>query len=163
VPADLRGDWPKALVAAGFLPSEPAAWLLEGILMYLADDGRELLLDQVGALSAPGSHLALDQRGAAQREEPRLAGTPKGAYKSAKSETDAEAARLGVRIPGVEPEASTENLAAWLNRHGWRAQVYNAVERFALYGREVERSVKEAAAQLWLASATVDKALRMTG
>src|SRR6185312_7496555 len=35
VAVDLRDDWPAALIAAGFDPSQPTAWLAEGLLPYL--------------------------------------------------------------------------------------------------------------------------------
>jgi methyltransferase (TIGR00027 family) len=157
VPADLRGDWPRALVTAGFRSEVPTAWLLEGILMYLNEDERDRLLDRVTALSAPGSHLGLDHRGIAAQDG-RRAGNSSPAQspnqdREAYRDTDADAAHLGVRIPGRQAEASEAAPEAWLNWHGWDAQVYNAVERFRFHGRQVEATVEEAAAQLWLARA----------
>lgn len=35
VAIDLRFDWPSALAEAGFDPSEPTAWIAEGLLGYL--------------------------------------------------------------------------------------------------------------------------------
>jgi len=58
VPIDLRQDWPAALKAAGFDPSLPSAWLAEGLLPFLPADAQDRLLDDVSALSAPGSRLA---------------------------------------------------------------------------------------------------------
>lgn len=59
VPADLTGDWDSALRDAGFDPSEPTAWALEGVLPYVAD-GPHLLFDRIQELSAPGSRVAVE-------------------------------------------------------------------------------------------------------
>lgn len=64
VPADLREDWPQALVAAGFEPARPTAWVAEGLLFYLHEDAVHRLLEDMRGLSAPGSHLATDTMGA---------------------------------------------------------------------------------------------------
>ena len=46
--------------AAGFDPAAPAAWLAEGLLIYLPPDAQDRLFDQITALSAPGSTLATE-------------------------------------------------------------------------------------------------------
>lgn len=61
VPMDLASPlWPDALVGAGYQPDQPSAWLLEGLLFYIPEDGVHQVLDQVAALSAPGSRIAAD-------------------------------------------------------------------------------------------------------
>lgn len=60
VSVDLRYDWPAALVDAGFDAAEPTAWIAEGLLGYLPPDAQDRLLDQVTALSAPGSRLGVE-------------------------------------------------------------------------------------------------------
>jgi methyltransferase (TIGR00027 family) len=60
VAIDLRDDWPAALTQAGFNPAEPAAWIAEGILPYLPTDAQDRLLDQITALSVPGSRFATE-------------------------------------------------------------------------------------------------------
>lgn len=59
VPADLTADWDDALRDAGFDPSEPTAWALEGLLPYV-DDGPHLFFDRIHELSAPGSRVAVE-------------------------------------------------------------------------------------------------------
>lgn len=61
--ADLRTDWPAALVAAGFDPSSPSAWSLEGLLPYLTSKAHQALFAGIGELSAPGSRLAIGALG----------------------------------------------------------------------------------------------------
>ncbi|MEV7092696.1 class I SAM-dependent methyltransferase [Amycolatopsis sp. NPDC051045] len=62
VAADLRGDWPGALRAAGFDPARPTAWSVEGLLGYLPPEAQDRLLDTVTELSAPGSRVATESR-----------------------------------------------------------------------------------------------------
>ncbi|OBI99054.1 class I SAM-dependent methyltransferase [Mycobacterium asiaticum] len=61
--ADLRTDWPAALVAAGFDPNSPSAWSLEGLLPYLTSKAHQALFAGIGELSAPGSRLAIGALG----------------------------------------------------------------------------------------------------
>ena len=58
VAVDLRDDWPKALIDAGFDTSRPTAWIAEGLLGYLPPEAQDRLLDNITALSANGSRLA---------------------------------------------------------------------------------------------------------
>lgn len=60
VAVDLREDWPAALRKAGFDPTQRTAWIAEGLLGYLPADAQDRLLDQIGALSVPGSRFATE-------------------------------------------------------------------------------------------------------
>jgi methyltransferase (TIGR00027 family) len=60
VAIDLRDDWPTALRAAGFDPTQPAAWSAEGLLGYLPPEAQDRLLDTITSLSAPGSRVATE-------------------------------------------------------------------------------------------------------
>ncbi|TRW81719.1 class I SAM-dependent methyltransferase [Mycolicibacterium sp. 018/SC-01/001] len=60
VGVDLRDDWPQTLRRNGFDPGRPSAWIAEGLLIYLPPDAQDRLLDNIGALSAPGSVLATE-------------------------------------------------------------------------------------------------------
>ncbi|RAV17133.1 SAM-dependent methyltransferase [Mycolicibacterium sp. GF69] len=60
VACDLRFDWPAALKAAGFDPSQPTAWSAEGLLGYLPPEAQDKLLDTITELSAPGSRVAVE-------------------------------------------------------------------------------------------------------
>ncbi|KQH76751.1 SAM-dependent methyltransferase [Mycobacterium gordonae] len=60
VAIDLRGDWPSALRQAGLDPSQPTAWLAEGLLIYLPPEAQDRLFDNITALSAPGSTVATE-------------------------------------------------------------------------------------------------------
>jgi len=60
VAMDLRNDWPSALIAAGFDPTQPTAWSAEGLLGYLPPEAQDRLLDTITELSATGSRVALE-------------------------------------------------------------------------------------------------------
>lgn len=60
VPADLRDDWPTALLRSGFDPALPTAWIAEGLFGYLPPQAHDRLLDNVTGLSAPGSRMATE-------------------------------------------------------------------------------------------------------
>ncbi|MFM9035245.1 MAG: class I SAM-dependent methyltransferase [Mycobacterium sp.] len=57
---DLRDDWPAALRAHGYDPGVPAAWIAEGLLVYLPPDAQDRLFEDVTAVSAPGSRIATE-------------------------------------------------------------------------------------------------------
>lgn len=54
------GDWPDRLHRLGFDISEPTLWLAEGLLVYLAPEGVDDLIERITHISAPGSRLAID-------------------------------------------------------------------------------------------------------
>ncbi len=60
VGADLTQPWTDRLIAYGFDPQQPTAWLLEGFLFYLTNDLIARLLDAVTSLAVPGSWLGFD-------------------------------------------------------------------------------------------------------
>jgi methyltransferase (TIGR00027 family) len=60
VAIDLRNDWPKALLDNGFDPTQPTAWIAEGLLIYLPPEAQDLLFDRIDELSAPGSRVATE-------------------------------------------------------------------------------------------------------
>ncbi|OBG65213.1 MULTISPECIES: class I SAM-dependent methyltransferase [unclassified Mycobacterium] len=60
VAVDLRDDWPTALRDKGFDTSVRTAWIAEGLLPYLPPQAQDRLLDNITALSAPGSRLATE-------------------------------------------------------------------------------------------------------
>jgi methyltransferase (TIGR00027 family) len=61
VGADLRSDWSDQMLRQGFDPSQPTAWIAEGLLAYLPADAEHRLTQQIDDLSAPTSQLAADR------------------------------------------------------------------------------------------------------
>ncbi|MGC0316607.1 class I SAM-dependent methyltransferase [Kitasatospora acidiphila] len=121
---DLREDWATALTSAGFDPTAPTVWLLEGLLVYLDSDDVEAILATVTGLSAPGSRLALTHglgnRGRRQAPEPHA---PEHA---AAELTDVVALWRG---------GLNEDPVAWLDRHGWRARRNDRADVAVAVGR----------------------------
>ena len=60
VDTDLRENWTKALTEAGFDPSAPTAWLVEGLTPYLPAAAEQQLFDEIDRLSAPGSQVGVE-------------------------------------------------------------------------------------------------------
>lgn len=132
VAVDLRDDWPGALKAAGFDPSQPSAWIAEGLLIYLPATAQEQLFASIDALSARGSRAVVeegvpmpDQVFAAKQQEEREAGQEGSFFTLTYNEQHAPAAdwftdrgwtaeatplfayleRVGRPVPSDDPEA----------------------------------------------------------
>jgi methyltransferase (TIGR00027 family) len=57
---DLRRNWTRQLLLAGFDTKVPTAWIAEGLLAYLPPESQDRLFDEISRLSAPGSRIATD-------------------------------------------------------------------------------------------------------
>jgi methyltransferase (TIGR00027 family) len=124
VPADLREDWTTALTAAGFSLTRPAAWLAEGLLLYLTADEASQLLTGVSDLSAPGSQLSFEH-----------------------SPTAAAALTDQARqMPAMQQYASLwkgglgDDAPRWLASHGWQPQQHELAALASLYRRALPDS-----------------------
>lgn len=60
VAVELDGAWEPALLAAGFDPTAPTTWVVEGLLVYLDESSAPALLGRLAALSAAGSVVQFD-------------------------------------------------------------------------------------------------------
>jgi methyltransferase (TIGR00027 family) len=116
VRVDLRQDWPAALKEQGFDPSQPTAWLAEGLLMYLPADAQDRLFELLTELSAPGSRVSAETAGNHSEERRELA----------RERFEKFADQLGIERT-IDIQNLTYNdparaeVADWLNAHGWRA------------------------------------------
>ena len=124
---DLRDDWPAALRDAGFDPAQPTAWIAEGLLVYLPPDAQDRLLDNVTALSTPGSHIATENM-------------------DLKSMPDNWAKKLDERSRRTGSELSLSELfypgdrnsaREYLSGHGWQVTTQTTAEAFAANGFEL--------------------------
>jgi methyltransferase (TIGR00027 family) len=145
---DLREDWVQALRDSGFAPDTPTAWLIEGLLMYLEEENRDILLNRVGELSHPASRLGLDHR-SGFFSPPKVAGPD-----------DPEGTRTAAHLAAVAAAASSDRSlvrpAEWLESHGWTPELIDPNELFAEYGRPVPRLLRERPAAVpppWMAGA----------
>jgi methyltransferase (TIGR00027 family) len=127
VAVDLRDDWPAALRAAGFDPARPTAWIAEGLLVYLPPDAQDRLLDNVTALSAPGSRLATEHMDMTSMPEDW---TKKLDERSRRAGSDIKLSELF--YPGDRNTARD-----YLSTHGWRVTTLSTTEAFTANGFEV--------------------------
>ncbi len=133
VPVDLRDDWAAALTAAGFDPSQPTAWLAEGLLPYLPAEAQDRLFEILTGLSAPGSRVAVEAftLGTADNEARRIA---------RRARFDRMRRRLGLDI-NVETltyqERDRADAADWLTEHGWHVSAVSNADEMARLGRAI--------------------------
>jgi methyltransferase (TIGR00027 family) len=133
VPVDLRDDWAAALTSAGFDPSQPTAWLAEGLLPYLPAEAQDRLFEILTGLSAPGSRVAVEafSLGTADNEARRIA---------RRARFDRMRQRLGLDI-NVETltyqERDRADAADWLTEHGWHVSAVSNADEMARLGRAI--------------------------
>ena len=140
VRADLRDAWPAELLASGFDPEQPTAWLIEGLLMYLEPADSDRLLTELGALSAPGSRLAIEHINQEYVELPQL-----------------RAVHERLRKVGASWRSTVDDPFGWLGGHGWNATVTPQTELAARHGRPVPELTdpeRVGSARMWLLEAT---------
>ncbi|MEB3020168.1 class I SAM-dependent methyltransferase [[Mycobacterium] crassicus] len=134
VAIDLRQDWPAALIAAGFDPAAPTAWLAEGLLMYLPADGQDRLFEQITALSAPGSRIAAETAGNHRSDERRE-------QMSDRFNKIAETLGLTQTVDIQDLIYQDEDRAVvrtWLDEHGWQANAQPSTAEMRRLNRWVE-------------------------
>ncbi|GGL01928.1 S-adenosyl-L-methionine-dependent methyltransferase [Nocardia jinanensis] len=122
VPVDLREDWGSPLAAAGFEPSIPSAWLVEGLLSYLSPEHNDRLLSGISDRSAAGSRLSMEYLSV--DAVALMATTVTGEFG-----TELQAMWRGGGV--------AEPAQPWLDRHGWDAETFDTYERAAAYHREM--------------------------
>ena len=124
VAIDLRDDWPAALRDSGFDPTTPAAWIAEGLLIYLPPDAQDRLFDNITALSAPGSRLAT--------EHMDIQGSP-DEWTEKLSE---RSRRMGSNIDLAELFYTGDRNAAggYLTSKGWDVTIRSTRKAYALNG-----------------------------
>ncbi len=150
VAIDLRRDWPTALQAAGFDPSARTAWLAEGLLRYLPADGLVRLLENIAALSAPGSVLAANYSTLTAMQE-----------QAERTEQFRGYAALGIEFtPGdlwyaedhrVDPEA-------WLAERDWAPTHVTCVDVLERLHRDVPEQIRDTVERHRLLTATAPTA-----
>lgn len=111
IAADLTQPWEDKLLSAGYSPTSPSVWLIEGLLMYLSEMQVCNLLESVSNLSTHGSQLCVDLISVKSLEY----GPYKGYF------------QFGIDTP--------ENL---LSNYGWQSEVIQPGEDGANFGRYTE-------------------------
>ena len=121
VPVDLSTAWTVALREAGFDPTGPTAWLIEGLLIYLTRAEAVALLEAVDGLSAPLSQVSFEQSVATR--------TPGSVQKWRATGQMADVVALWKGGLG-------EDAVPFLRRRGWRARSVDRKATTESYGRE---------------------------
>ena len=134
VPIDLRQDWPKALVEAGFEPAEPTAWAAEGLLPYLPADGQDLLFERINELSARGSRVGGESFGGGFFDCDYLARRREQLRRLREEAGD----DVSQKVPDTEDLWYIEDrtdVADWLTDHNWEVSAVEALDLITRYGR----------------------------
>jgi methyltransferase (TIGR00027 family) len=147
VAVDLRDDWPAALLAAGFDPAQPTAWLAEGLLPYLPGDAQDRLFDLATAHSAAGSRIAVE----AFNLHPSQYSSEKRALRRERTAQLRE--RLGLDLDVdtlmyIDDERA--DAAEWLADHGWRVDAVPSAEEMKRLGRPATEDLREAMDSVFL-------------
>jgi methyltransferase (TIGR00027 family) len=127
VAIDLRDDWPAALTAAGFDTAQPTAWSAEGLLVYLPPDAQDRLLDNITALSAPGSRIAtehMDMRNIPSDWAEKLT-------------QRAKRAGSNIDLASLFFTGERNSAAEYLAAHGWRVDIRTTEQAFGANGFQV--------------------------
>jgi methyltransferase (TIGR00027 family) len=140
---DLRQDWPKALVEAGFDPNLPTAWSAEGLLPYLTAEAQDLLFDRVQSLSAHGSRVAVEAftndffsaESFARREEQM------DQYRAIATKLGSKAITETGNL--LYEEERTE-VTTWLRAHDWDTTAVSAADLLAGNNRSIPADLDEA-------------------
>lgn len=125
VSIDLREDWPAALRATGFDASQPTAWLVEGLLIYLPPEAQDNLFDLITLHSAAGSTVGTE-------------------YAPGILDFDADKVRdmsaplrehgLDIDMPSLVYAGERSHVMEYLGRQGWQVQGSPREELFSRYG-----------------------------
>lgn len=133
VAIDLRQDWPAALRAAGFDPTQRTAWLAEGLLMYLPADAQDRLFTLIGELSPAGSRVSAET--APNHAEERRQQMRERFKKVADEIGLEQTVDVGELMYRDDDRA---DVTQWLNEHGWRATAEHSIDAMRRLGRFIE-------------------------
>jgi methyltransferase (TIGR00027 family) len=136
VAVDLRQDWPEALQQAGFDPSAPSAWSVEGLLMYLPAAAQQLLFDRLQGLTAAGSRIAVEALAPDFADPGAFAKRRERMQRVQALMAEADPQREVPRTDELWYFENREDVGDWLRRHGWQVDVTPSVELMDRYGRK---------------------------
>jgi methyltransferase (TIGR00027 family) len=136
VAVDLRHDWPTALRQAGFDPSSPSAWSVEGLLMYLPAAAQQLLFDRIQGLTATGSRIAVEALPPDFADPGAFAQRRERMQRVQTLMAEADPRREVPRTDELWYFEEREDVGDRLRRDGWQVEVTPSVELMAGYGRK---------------------------
>lgn len=157
VAVDLRDDWPAALIAAGFDPTQPTAWLAEGLLPYLPGDAQDRLFALVTEHSAAGSQIAVE----AFNIDPARYSDEKRAARRERTAQLRERLGLDVDVDTLMyTDDSRADAAEWLAEHSWRVDTVPSADEMTRLGRPVTDDFVEEAIDSVFVHARLDGGAR---
>jgi methyltransferase (TIGR00027 family) len=122
---DLAQPWQDSLQAAGFDPWQPATWIVEGLLPYLDAAGQRAVLDDLAALSAPGSRTVIE----------RAVPLPKTEDLDAQLQEFSRT--TGLPMSDLLARADPPDPVAVLEAAGWHCRRHTVADLCATYGRTI--------------------------
>lgn len=126
VPADLRHDWPVALLRNGFEPTLPTAWIAEGLFGYLPPEAQDRLLDNVTDLSAPASRMAMETFvGSSDLDSGRVEEIIRSATRTWRDHG------FHLDIWSLNYSGARSEVSDYLDNHGWRSVGTTAAQLLA--------------------------------
>ncbi|PND57678.1 SAM-dependent methyltransferase [Mycobacterium sp. ENV421] len=125
VAVDLRDDWPTALREHGFDVSQPTAWIAEGLLIYLPPEAQDRLLDNVTAMSAPGSRFATEFMAAGMT----LPDSWRDRFKKYSAQIGSD-----IDLPALFYDGERNSAGDYLAERGWRISTVSTRESYAANG-----------------------------
>jgi len=130
VAADLREDWAARLIRAGYDPAVPAAWLAEGLMLYLTGGEARRLLTGITALSASDSQISFEHSPAAtaaMMAQARFGMMAQARFGMLPGDYDSSQWKGG--MGGRAPH--------WLDHHGWRTEIHELAALAESYQRPI--------------------------
>jgi methyltransferase (TIGR00027 family) len=125
VPADLSQSWGELLQAVGFDRTQPTTWVIEGLLPYLDADAQLLTLQEVAALSAPGSRAVIERAVALPRTE------------DFEAKLREFSAQTGLPMSELLARADPPDPSRVLGQTGWRCTEHPVEELCSRYDRRI--------------------------
>ncbi|MFF2031161.1 SAM-dependent methyltransferase [Arthrobacter sp. NPDC058192] len=125
VPADLSHSWGELLQAVGFDRTQPTTWVIEGLLPYLDADAQLLTLQEVAALSAPGSRAVIERAVALPRTQ------------DFEAKLREFSAQTGLPMSELLARADPPDPSRVLGQAGWRCTEHPVEELCSRYDRRI--------------------------
>jgi methyltransferase (TIGR00027 family) len=132
VAIDLRHNWAGGLRTAGLDPAQPTAWSAEGLLPFLPPEAQDALLNNITALSAPGSRLATENLPDASRSVPMMADRMREATDRWREHG------FDVEMTDLWYGGDRNDVVDYLNAHGWQANATDVSQLLAAQGLSLQ-------------------------
>ncbi len=123
IAADLGQDWAQPLLKAGFDPTAPTAWLIEGVLFYLPASIEHNLFETLNALSAESSRVVFEIKPGLESPEVRSSSI----YSATRQQLD-------IDLPELFDHDPRPDSTARLTERGWSTETRTPFDFAARYG-----------------------------